>query len=255
VSEAVESLPVEDAKILSPQARSLLNLGVAVEGGVAPIPAPAVVLWPAGSWRAVALALKRALDIAGALFALIFLSPLFLACAILVKVSSPGPVLFAHPRVGWGGKPFRLWKFRTMYQDAAAHLARYLESNPQAREEWERCHKLKVDPRVTPVGRFLRRFSLDELPQFWNILLGEMSLVGPRPCVEREVNAYAQEFRTVLAMRPGLTGLWQTSGRSRIHFDERLRLEQTYVTRWNLWDDFAIMLKTVRVVLTGDGAY
>lgn len=248
-------MPLEDARILSPQARSLLNLGVAVEGGAASLPAPAVFVWPSGIWHTAALALKRGLDIAAALFAFIFLSPLFLACAILVKVSSPGPVLFAHPRVGWRGKPFRLWKFRTMYQDAAAQLARYLETNPEARAEWERCHKLKFDPRVTPVGRFLRRFSLDELPQFWNILLGEMSLVGPRPCVEREVSAYAQEFRTVLAMRPGLTGLWQTSGRSRIQFEERLRMEQRYVTGWNLWGDLAIMLKTVRVVLTGDGAY
>ncbi len=255
MSEAVETLGGGGVGILPPQTRSLINLGAAVEGGAAPLPVPAGFDWPAGVGRSAALAMKRGLDIAGAAFALIFLSPLLLACAILVKASSPGPVLFAHPRVGWRGKPFVLWKFRTMYQDAAAQLARYLESNPEARAEWERCHKLKHDPRVTPVGRLLRRFSLDELPQFWNILLGEMSLVGPRPCVEREVNAYAQQFRTVLAMRPGLTGLWQTSGRSRINFDERLRMEQSYVTRWNLWGDIAIILKTVRVVLSGDGAY
>jgi Undecaprenyl-phosphate galactose phosphotransferase WbaP len=201
------------------------------------------------------MALKRCLDVAAAAWALVVLSPVLAACALLVKFSSPGPVLFSQPRVGRRGRLFRMWKFRTMFQNGDEILARHLENDPAAREEWRRYYKLKKDPRVTPVGRILRRYSLDELPQFWNVLRGDMSLVGPRPYLEREVAPYAHEIGPVIAVRPGLTGLWQISGRNRTTFEERLRMDQRYFTGWSLRNDLAILLKTVRVVCTGDGAY
>lgn len=198
---------------------------------------------------------KRVFDVVVSAFLLVVLLPLFLLIALLIKLSSPGPVFYGHLRVGQGGKQFRAWKFRTMVQNADCVLSYYLEAHPELRVEWERDQKLKKDPRVTPIGRILRKTSLDELPQLWNVLKGEMSLVGPRPIVEGEVSKYGPFFGVYLRVRPGVTGLWQVSGRNETGYEERVNLDAYYVRNWSPWLDFYILARTVWVVLTGKGAY
>lgn len=181
--------------------------------------------------------------------------PLMAALAVAVKVSSPGPVLFRQLRVGEGGAPFWCFKFRTMVADAEERLACHLAKNPEASVEWETEHKLKDDPRITEVGRFLRKTSLDEFPQIFNVLRGEMSLVGPRPIVEDEIEKYGDYFRYYHAVCPGLSGLWQVSGRNDVDYDQRVMLDTFYVRNWSLWLDFIILLRTIPAVLKKDGAY
>jgi undecaprenyl-phosphate galactose phosphotransferase len=181
--------------------------------------------------------------------------PLVTALALAVKTSSPGPVLFRQLRVGEGGKPFWCLKFRTMVADAEESLYRHLAENSEARVEWEAEHKLKDDPRITSVGRFLRQTSLDELPQIFNILRGEMSLVGPRPIVEAEVEKYGEHLRYYHAVCPGLSGLWQVSGRNDVGYQQRVMLDTFYVRNWSLWLDFMILLRTIPAVLKKEGAY
>ena len=198
---------------------------------------------------------KRLVDAALALSIIVITLPLGVLIALAVKLTSPGPIFYGQQRIGQDRHPFLAWKFRTMRQDADAVLAAYLAANPELQEEWEKDHKLKDDPRVTSVGRVLRRTSLDELPQLWNILCGEMSLVGPRPVVEAEAEKYGTDFGRYLSVPPGLTGLWQVSGRNRTTYEERIRLDAYYVENWSLLFDTYILARTVKAVLTGDGAY
>lgn len=173
----------------------------------------------------------------------------------MVVISSPGPIFYSHRRIRRHGAFFSMWKFRTMCVNSAEVLEDHLARHPEARKEWNKNHKLRHDPRITKVGAFLRRYSLDELPQLWNVLAGHMSLVGPRPIVAAEVEKYADSFEAYCRVKPGLTGLWQVSGRSELTYDERVTLDCDYVNRWSLSRDFKILLKTFRAVLKQDGAY
>ena len=204
--------------------------------------------------RHLALALKRSTDIVGALVFFTLFLPLFLAVCAGVKLTSPGPIFYAQYRVGRGGRLFRFYKFRSMVVDADAALARFLDTDHQAMKQWSEFQKLERDPRVTPFGRLIRRASLDELPQFWNVLRGDMSLVGPRPCMPQQEGYYRQYWRHYCAMRPGLTGLWQVSGRNRLTYDERVRLDVRYVDEWTLGVDLSILLRTVQAVIRGEGS-
>ncbi len=203
---------------------------------------------PVGGW------LKRSVDIAGALTALVVAAPIMLVCAAGVKATTKGPVFFGHTRIGHGGKRFKCFKFRSMQVDADARLKRLLETDEAAREEWRRSHKLTNDPRITRIGAFLRSSSLDELPQLFNVLRGDMSLVGPRPIVDAEIVKYGAHFHEVQKARPGITGLWQVSGRSETSYAERVDLDRRYVGQWSLWLDFVIACKTVVEVLRQKGA-
>ena len=193
--------------------------------------------------------LKRTGDVLFSLSVLLLGSPVFLLLAVLVKVSSPGPVFYVQRRVGRGYRHFGCIKFRTMRPDADRLLARVLAESPEMRAEFERDFKLREDPRITPIGRFLRRSSLDELPQFLNVLRGEMSLVGPRPIVDKEINRYGPYMDEVLAVRPGLTGLWQVSGRNNLSYAKRVRLDVAYARGRSFLLDFAIILRTFGVLL------
>jgi lipopolysaccharide/colanic/teichoic acid biosynthesis glycosyltransferase len=199
--------------------------------------------------------LKRCVDVA----LILLFSPVVLLAigivAVLVVISSPGPVFYSHRRIRRHGAFFSMWKFRTMCVNSAEVLEEYLAAHPEARKEWNKTHKLRHDPRITRIGSFLRRYSLDELPQFWNVLAGHMSLVGPRPIVAAEVEKYADCFECYCRVKPGLTGLWQVSGRSELDYDKRVALDCEYVNRWSLRRDMKILLKTAVVVLKQDGAY
>ena len=193
--------------------------------------------------------LKRSGDVVFASAVLGLGSPLFLLLALLVKLSSPGPVFYVQKRVGRGYRGFGCIKFRTMRPDADAALAQVLERSPELRAEFDRDFKLKNDPRITPIGRFLRRSSLDELPQFLNVLRGEMSVVGPRPIVSKEISRYGDYMDEVLAVRPGLTGLWQVSGRNNLSYPKRVRLDLAYARGRSFLLDLAIILRTFGVLL------
>jgi lipopolysaccharide/colanic/teichoic acid biosynthesis glycosyltransferase len=189
-----------------------------------------------------------------ALMLLLLLSPVLLLVAFLIWRRDGAPIFFAHYRVGHDGRMFRCLKFRTMLRDAEAVLAALLASNPQARAEWQRDQKLTHDPRVTPIGDFLRRSSLDELPQLINVLRGEMSLVGPRPITVAELTRYGRVRWHYLSVRPGITGLWQVSGRNNTTYAERVAFDKRYVEKRSAWLDARILFKTVQVVLARDGA-
>ena len=197
---------------------------------------------------------KRGFDIVGALALLLILAPVLVIVAALVRLSGP-KVLFAHPRIGQGGRTFPCYKFRTMVPDAQLVLERLLDDRPELRIEWERDFKLKDDPRVTRIGKFLRKYSLDELPQFWNVLRGDMSLVGPRPIIADELKRYGRHADCYLAARPGVTGLWQISGRSDVDYAHRVQLDREYIERRCVSLDFAIVFRTAWVVLRRKGAY
>ena len=175
--------------------------------------------------------------------------------AAVVKLSSPGPVFYSHRRIRKGGAFFSMWKFRTMCIDSAEVLEDHLARHPKAREEWNRTHKLRKDPRITRVGLFLRRYSLDELPQLWNVLAGQMSLVGPRPIVAAEVEKYGDHFDCYCRVKPGLTGLWQVSGRSAVSYEKRVALDCEYVEHWSLMREIVILTKTFASVVNQDGAF
>jgi Undecaprenyl-phosphate galactose phosphotransferase WbaP len=201
-------------------------------------------------------ATKRCLDLALATGALVFLGPLMLLIAALIKVESRGGLAFyRQSRVGMGRGEFFVWKFRTMIPDAETVLAKYLAAHPELRDEWERDQKLKKDPRVTRIGRFLRKTSLDELPQLINVLRGEMSLVGPRPIVDGEIAKYGDSFGLYTQVIPGLTGLWQVSGRNLTTYQERIEMDTYYVRNWSPWLDIWVLARTIKVVVTGYGAY
>ncbi|MHB2211317.1 sugar transferase [Methylobacterium sp. CM6257] len=199
-------------------------------------------------------ATKRVLDATIALTALCLLLPLLLFIALLIWGSDGRSPIFRHTRLGRYGRPFGCLKFRSMVPNGDAVLAQHLAANAQARAEWEATYKLTHDPRVTALGHVLRRTSLDELPQLWNVLRGEMSLVGPRPIVQAEVVRYGADFATCFSVPPGLTGLWQVSGRSDTGYAERVALDCAYASRWTLSRDLVILLKTVPAVLSQRGS-
>ncbi|MBC7006723.1 undecaprenyl-phosphate galactose phosphotransferase WbaP, partial [Photobacterium sp. BZF1] len=197
---------------------------------------------------------KRTFDIVVSSLLLLMLSPLF--AYIGWKVSRDGgSSTYGHERVGFGGKKFKCLKFRSMVMNSQEVLQELLENDPEARAEWDKDFKLKSDPRITPIGHFLRKTSLDELPQLWNVLKGEMSLVGPRPIIDEELLRYKDDSEYYLMAKPGMSGLWQVSGRNDIDYDTRVYLDSWYVKNWSLWNDIAILFKTVGVVLNRDGAY
>lgn len=208
--------------------------------------------------------LKRVVDLFGSAMALLVLSPLMLLIAILTKLTSRGPVLFRQKRLGQHGRPFDVLKFRTMYCSSdqgvhKAYVSRFIagcESEGEFQQGQAKVYKLANDHRVTPLGRLLRKASLDELPQFWNVLEGDMSLVGPRPPISYELEFYdLWHRRRLLDVKPGITGLWQVKGRSRIKFNEMVRLDLEYARTWSLWLDLKILFRTPRAVISGDGAY
>lgn len=210
--------------------------------------------------RRLALAAKRCLDVVGSLLAIIALAPLMLVIAIAIKLTSPGPILFRQPRLGQSGKSFTFLKFRSMKAkaDSAIHeeyIKRFISNQTDAPADGKQVFKLQADPRITRVGQFLRRTSLDEIPQFFSVLAGQMSLVGPRPPLPYEFEAYATwHRRRLLAVKPGITGFWQVEGRSRVKFDEMVRMDIAYARTWSLWTDVKILWRTPRAVVSGNGA-
>ncbi|WP_051534837.1 undecaprenyl-phosphate galactose phosphotransferase WbaP [Deefgea rivuli] len=200
--------------------------------------------------------LKRAFDLFGAICGLLVLSPLLTYVMWRIKQEGgPGAIFFGHVRVGMNGVPFKCWKFRTMVHNSQEVLDHLLATDPQARVEWDTDFKLKNDPRITKIGAFLRKTSLDEIPQLWNVICAEMSLVGPRPIIDAELERYGDKVDFYLEARPGLTGLWQVSGRNDTSYAERVALDAWYVKNWNLWYDIAIVCKTIKTVVSGHGAY
>ena len=207
------------------------------------------------AWKATVVfsyALKRLIDIVGSGLGMIVLSPLFIAIALAVKLTSKGPVFFCQTRVGRYGRHFKFWKFRSMRTDAEALKAQLQSQNESADGV---IFKMKEDPRITKVGRFIRRASMDELPQLWNVFIGDMSLVGPRPPVPSEVAQYTLEDRKRLDVIPGITCLWQIKGRSEIPFHEQVRLDKEYILAPSVWKDIGILLKTIPAIIGGKGAY
>lgn len=234
-SEGVEASPLVETftlRVATPSSQTLQSERFAV-----------------GSSRA-----KRALDVGLVLAVLPVVLPVMLAVATAIRLDSKGPMLLNQVRVGRAGRSFKMWKFRSMVVGADAKLEGYLRCNPAAQREWNESRKLRHDPRVTPLGRFLRRTSLDELPQLWNVLRGEMSLVGPRPIVRDEIDRYEAVYPLYMQSRPGLTGLWQVSGRSNIAYARRIVLDKIYIRRWSIGMDLRILARTLPAVLFGRGA-
>ena len=201
------------------------------------------------------LFLKRGMDLTLSVVGAVLVLPLCLIIGVCIRLESPGPVFFRHERIGRGGRVIRILKFRTMVNDAQEALARHLAANPDLRREWEADQKLRNDPRITRVGAVLRRTSLDELPQLWNVIWGEMSLVGPRPIVQSEVERYGAAFAAYSRVRPGITGLWQVSGRNDLSYETRVRIDRYYINNWSICQDLVILAKTVPVVFGKKGAY
>jgi Undecaprenyl-phosphate galactose phosphotransferase WbaP len=201
------------------------------------------------------LAIKRFMDLSFVIAGGLVILPFLLFIALLVKLSSPGTVLYGHRRLGKDRRYFNAWKFRSMVNNSQEVLQKLLERSPDLRKEWETNHKLKNDPRITAVGKFLRRTSFDEFPQLINILKGEMSLAGPRPVVDAEVEKYGRNFDYIFSVKPGLTGLWQVSGRSDTDYSERVAFDTYYLQSWSVWLDLWVLLKTIGVVFKGKGAY
>ncbi|ELJ19224.1 undecaprenyl-phosphate galactose phosphotransferase WbaP [Escherichia coli KTE166] len=198
--------------------------------------------------------LKRSFDIIGSTLIIAMISPLLIYISRKVKADG-GPAIYGHERIGKGGRKFKCLKFRSMVINSQEVLSELLASSPEAKAEWDATFKLKEDPRITKIGNFLRRTSLDELPQLFNVLKGEMSLVGPRPIITAELERYNEEVEYYLLSKPGMTGLWQVSGRSDVDYETRVYLDAWYVKNWSMWNDIAILFKTITVVLKRDGAY
>ena len=209
----------------------------------------------AGSAKPLGLTTKRTIDIILALSGIILLAPLLIICVVLTIATSPGPALFRHRRVGLGGRYFDCLKFRTMAMDAPERLRQLLETDPASAAEWDATRKLRHDPRVTAMGEILRRSSLDELPQLFNVLKGEMSIVGPRPVTEEELEKYSSSVGAYLACRPGITGLWQVSGRSTTTYSKRVECDAYYAYNWSIALDAKILVLTIPALLFSSDAF
>lgn len=207
-----------------------------------------------GEYNSARIVVKRGIDLAAGVVLLLLLAPLMLLIAALIRAGDGGPAIFKQARIGRSGKSFRCWKFRTMATNADDALQQLLASDPAAAQEWAESQKLTHDPRITPVGAFLRRSSLDELPQLFNIIAGEMSFVGPRPIVAAERERYGEAFTHCFSVPPGLTGLWQISGRSDCSYATRVSLDSQYASEWHLLLDAKILVKTVPAVLMQRGS-
>ncbi len=202
------------------------------------------------------LPLKRLFDIIFSAAILLIFSPLFLLIGFAIALSSKGHVIFSQKRMGRGGRPFLCFKFRSMYLDAEQRLEELLEKDVVARREWESTRKLKRDPRITPLGRLLRKTSLDELPQFWNVLKGELSVVGPRPVPKNEIETFfGKHAAKVLSIRPGLTCTWQVSGRNNVTYADRVMMDERYVRERSFWMDLKLIARTLPAMLFANGAY
>ncbi len=200
--------------------------------------------------------LKRSFDLVFSIIILLLGLPVFLALALMIKGSSKGPLFYGSKRTGKKGKPITCWKFRTMYIDAETQLQEVFKTNPLLQKEWIESYKLKEDFRITPIGKWLRKTSLDELPQFWNVLLGDLSVVGPRPVTEEELKIHFKEKRNkILSIRPGLTGIWQTSGRNNLSYKERVDLDERYVESHSFLLDLTLILKTIPLMIFPKGAF
>jgi Undecaprenyl-phosphate galactose phosphotransferase WbaP len=199
--------------------------------------------------------IKRFLDLTIVIIGGLIVFPFLLLIALLVKLSSSGKILYKHKRLGINGKYFYTYKFRSMVKNSDELLSKMLETDPDMKKEWEMNQKLQNDPRITKIGRILRRYSLDEFPQLINILKGEMSLVGPRPIVDDEIQKYGEEYERIFSIKPGLTGLWQVSGRNDINYNDRVTYDTYYLQSWSPWLDLWIIYKTFAVIITGKGAY
>jgi Undecaprenyl-phosphate galactose phosphotransferase WbaP len=237
--------------IVVPQSVGLLWSGMRTRdcGGVVGLEVRRELLRKRSRWT------KRVMDLALALCGGALALPWIAVTVLLVKWSSRGPAFYGHGRIGERGQGFRAWKFRTMVDNADEMLEHCLQTDPALHAEWVAQHKLKSDPRVTKIGKFLRQTSLDELPQIWNVIRGEMSLVGPRPIVRHEIEKYAEEFDLYQKVRPGITGLWQVSGRSETTYEQRVAMDVHYVRNWSVWLDVYLLARTVGVVLRKQGAY
>ena len=237
--------------IILPDLQGLTSLGVACEdvGGALGLSVRNRLLH-----RRYAM-MKRSLELGVLLIAAVPVALLTAAFALLIKLDSRGPVFYGHERIGAGGRPFKAWKFRTMAINGDQLLRELLERDPEMRAEWAATQKLKNDPRITRVGAFLRRMSMDELPQFFNVLRGEMAVVGPRPVVRSELERYGEDVRIYMSVDPGITGLWQVSGRNELSYRERVRLDTHYVRNWSMWLDLYIIARTFLVVFLQRGAY
>ena len=199
---------------------------------------------------------KRPFDIGFSIFAIGVSLPITIPIAIAIKLTDGGNIIYGHERVGKDGKKFKVLKFRSMYMDADKKLKEILKNDPKAKEEWAKTFKLKNDPRITPIGKFLRKTSLDELPQFINVLKGEMSIVGPRPVVEEElIKYYKDKAKMYKSVKPGVTGYWQVEGRSDTDYNERIEMDEYYVNNQSFLLDLKIILKTIKVMFSGKGAY
>ncbi len=205
--------------------------------------------------KQISLTIKRAVDLFLLLLASPILVPIVVIVSLIVKLSSPGPIFYGHKRVGKDGKEFKCWKFRSMVINADKMLDKILAEHPEMREEWEKDRKFTNDPRVTRIGKLLRRTSIDEIPQFFNVLTGEMSFIGPRPVTEPELKKYGRQADYILSVQPGLSGMWQISGRSDTGYEERVTLDSYYIQNWSVWLDLWIIIKTLYVVVKGKGAY
>jgi len=202
------------------------------------------------------LPVKRVFDITFSLMVMLLGLPIFAFIALAIKLTSRGKVIYFHERVGRGGKTFPCYKFRTMHEDADERLEEMLKNDQDLRSEWETTHKLKNDPRITPIGNFLRKASLDELPQFWNVLRGDLSVVGPRPVVQQEIiEHFGSKAIKILSVRPGLTGIWQVSGRSNTTYTQRIQLDERYVDNHSLALDIKLIMKTIPCMMNANGAY
>jgi exopolysaccharide production protein ExoY len=205
--------------------------------------------------RPIGLTYKRLIDVVLAVSGIVLLAPLLIICYVLTVAMSPGPALFRHRRVGFNGKHFDCLKFRTMATDAPERLRQLIESDPAAAAEWAANRKLRYDPRVTAIGAILRKSSLDELPQLFNVLRGDMSIVGPRPVTDEELVRYSSAVKAYLSCRPGITGLWQVSGRSTTTYAKRIACDTFYARNWSVALDVKILIVTIPAVLLSDSAY
>lgn len=201
------------------------------------------------------LFIKRFIDLFLCIIAAVIVIPFSIIIGIIIKITSPGPIFYGHKRVGKNGKEIKCWKFRSMCNNSQEILEKILKEDPVRRAEWEKDRKFVDDPRVTKFGKFLRKTSLDELPQLWNIFIGEMSFVGPRPVTKDELEKYGENAEFILSVKPGLSGMWQISGRSDTGYEERITLDTYYIQNWSVWLDIWIIIKTVWVVINGKGAY